>query len=126
MTRITGISVCVLFCALIIRERNKTVSALLTVGGIICLLGETAGEIARIVKHVENITESIDGTGGYIRLMLKVLAITLLTQTVSDICRDNGENALAGVTEFSSKVIVVSLILPLFETVISIVGGIVK
>ena len=126
MIRLTGIAVCVLFCALIVRERNKTLAVLLTLSGIICLFGETASEAVQLVKRIQNITDGINGTGGYIKLMLKVLAITLLTQALSDICRDNGENALAGVTEFSSKIIVVSLILPLFETVISIVDGIVK
>ena len=58
--------------------------------------------------------------------MLKVLAITLLTQWVSDMCRDNGENSLAGITEFGAKITVTVLVLPLFETVIKLVGGIIK
>ena len=126
MIRLTGIAVCVLFCAMLLRERNKTVAALLTAGGIICLLAETAGEAVKVVGNIKNITDSINGADSYIKLMLKVLAITLLTQLISDACRDNGENAIAGVTEFDAKIIVISLVMPLFETVLKLVGGIVK
>ena len=37
-----------------------------------------------------------------------------------------GESALAGVTETAAKITVIALVIPLFETVIKIVIGLVK
>ncbi len=62
----------------------------------------------------------------YVKLMLKVLCIVIITQFTVDICRDNGENALASLTEMSAKVFALSLLMPLLETVISMVVGLVK
>lgn len=85
-----------------------------------------SSELSDIVSSISDICSSMDSTAAYIKLMLKVLGITLITQFVSDVCRDNGENALASMTETAAKIIVVSIILPLFETVITIVSGLVK
>ena len=58
-----------------------------------------------------------------LRLMFKVLGIALITQVISDLCRDSGESALAGQTEVAAKIIIVSLILPLLQTVVKIITG---
>ncbi|MDE6385833.1 MAG: stage III sporulation AC/AD family protein, partial [Eubacterium sp.] len=42
------------------------------------------------------------------------------------LCRDCGENALASQTETAAKVIVIAMILPLFETVIKIITGLLE
>ena len=58
--------------------------------------------------------------------MLKSLCIVIITQITVDLCRDNGENALASFTEISAKVLIISLVMPLFEAVITMVMGLVK
>ena len=65
-------------------------------------------------------------TGAYIDLMFKILGISIVTQVVCDVCRDNGASALASQTETAAKILVLSLLLPLFQTVIGIVTGLVK
>ena len=125
MIKLLALSVCVLFCSLLLKDNNKTFSVLLSLSGCIMIIVGVSNELIRVSKRVENMLEPL-GTQSYLKLMLKVLALTLLTQAVSDMCRDNGQNALAGVCEFGAKAAVAVLVLPLFETVIKIVGGIVK
>ena len=54
------------------------------------------------------------------------MGISIVTQVVCDVCRDNGASALASQTETAAKILVLSLLLPLFQTVIGIVTGLVK
>lgn len=126
MIKIAGIALAVLFCALIVKEKNSTVAALLSVAGGITLLIVVIGNFSNITDAVHKFTDSSSVTDTYVKLMLKALGITILTQFVADICRDNGESALASITETASKIAVVTMLLPLFQTVISIVGGLLK
>ncbi|MBQ9516770.1 MAG: hypothetical protein IJI47_02765 [Eubacterium sp.] len=126
MIKIAGCALAVLFCALIIKDKNRTVAALLSIAGGVMLFGAVAGELADIVVAVKAFSDSSGITDSYIKLMLKALGITILTQFVADICRDNGENALASITETAAKIAVVAMLLPLFGTIISIVGGLLK
>ena len=126
MIKIIGIALAVLFCALIVKDKNSTVAALLSVAGGITLLTVVIGNFSNITDAVHKFTDSSSVTDTYVKLMLKALGITILTQFVADICRDNGESALASITETASKIAVVTMLLPLFQSVISIVGGLLK
>lgn len=121
-----GISICVLFCSLLLKNYNRTFAVIVSVAGSSILFLLVSHQLSEIISKISQISSSIHSTAPYIKLMLKVLGITLVTQFVGDVCRDNGENALASMTEAVAKILVVSIVLPLFETIISIVSGLVK
>ena len=126
MLRLAGVSLSVLFCALILKDRNRTYAVLLSVAGSVMLLAIIVGELSGLASKLRELTSFSDSSEAYLKLMLKALGITILTQIVSDICRDNGENALASMTEAASKIAVISMLFPLFDTIIDIVGGLLK
>ncbi|MBQ9532078.1 MAG: stage III sporulation AC/AD family protein [Eubacterium sp.] len=126
MIKFIGISICVLFCSLMLKETNRQIALILSILGSAVLFLTAAGELSKIVNSVLSFSEVSSSVLNYSKLMLKILGITLITQIVCDICRDNGENALASMTGLVAKILIISLILPLFETVIKIVGGLVK
>lgn len=84
-----------------------------------------------IFKITDVVTELTDLAGGiglnisYIKLLVKVLGICIITQFVCEICKDSGESALASQIEFAGKIIVVTLMLPLLKSIISLVVGII-
>ena len=121
-----GISLCALFGAMLVKEHNRTVALLLSIGGACLLLFGAVREIAGIAERLTALTEDVPSAKEYLRLMLKVLAITLMTQLVANFCRDNGETALAGATELCAKAAVIALVLPVFESVIMIVSGLLQ
>ncbi len=126
MLKIAGISLSVLLCSLLIKEKNRTFAVILSITGGVLLFSVFISELSEVVERVRSLTEKSEISTSYIALMVKALGITILTQFVSDICRDNGENALASITETVAKIAVVAMLFPLFETIIEIVGGLVK
>ena len=83
-------------------------------------------KLSNLMSQLLSISETIDSTVSYVKLMLKSLCIVIITQITVDLCRDNGENALASFTEISAKVLIISLVMPLFQAVITMVMGLVK
>jgi stage III sporulation protein AD len=126
MIKLVGISVALLLCSIVMREYNKTFALIVSLAGAVLMFASVSDKIYDIINQITDISSSVESSLSYIKLMLKVLGIILITQFVSDVCRDNGENALASLTEISAKIVVIAIIMPLFETVISIVSGLVK
>ena len=87
--------------------------------GIIVLLS-----VLPQAKDLMNVMQemiSIDGISEQgIKIMLKVFGILSIGAVTADICRDNGENALAGVVEIGVKIMAVSCALPVFQAVITL------
>jgi stage III sporulation protein AD len=126
MIKVAGIALCILFSSLLIKSYNKAFATILSISGAILLFLTVSDKIGDVISVLNDLSSSVSISISYIKLMIKVLGITLIAQFVSDVCRDNGENAIASITEISAKIIVISLVLPLFESVIEIVTGLVK
>ena len=124
--RFVLITVFVLLTSVIIKDKNKSISFFLSLSGICILLFIGIDYIKAISERLSSIVSAIPSSAEYIKLIIKALIITVITQLVSDICRDNGENALASTAEIVTKSAVIIMVMPLFEAVLSIVNGLIK
>lgn len=123
MTVVIGISITALILSLFLKDYNKTVSLILVLFSSALLFFKIVCSIGEITDTLKEITDNAGELSSYLKLMLKVLGIALITQITADICRDCGESALAGQTEVAAKIIIVAMILPLFEAVVKIISG---
>lgn len=126
MTALIGISLSALVLAVFIRDYNKTASIAITIAASALIFLRIAFDLSGIFETLTSISSGVETAASYIKLMMKVLGIVLITQFVADMCRDCGEKALAGQTETAAKIIVISMVLPLFETVIKIITGLLE
>ena len=96
----------------------------------IAVLGEltlVAIIVLAIVPEIENLLslfssfqESSIVSEASLKIMLKAFGMLSVGSVVADICRDNGEGAVAGVVELSVKVLAISCALPVFTAVTEI------
>ncbi|MCH5316400.1 MAG: hypothetical protein J1E05_00365 [Eubacterium sp.] len=126
MTAVIGISLSALILAVFIKDHNKTASLVIMLAAAALIFFRIITGISDVFSSIREISSGVESAAGYIKLMLKVLGIVLITQFISDLCRDSGENALAGQTETAAKIIVISMVLPLFESVVGIISGLLQ
>ena len=126
MIKLAGIIVVSLILIIFIRDTKKEFSLLLSIAVGILVFMSVTQEFYSVVETISSLVENSGEISSYISLMLKILGISLLGQFVIDLCRDNGENALATQTEIAIKIVIISMTLPLIETVIKIVTGLLK
>lgn len=124
--QVFGIAAVCLLLAVFLKSQNKMFALLVTLGGAVLIFLISSDAAFNVFDVLSDIEDSAGYTGTYVTMMLKVLGISIVTQVVCDICRDNGESALASQTEIASKIMVLAMLLPLFQTVIQIVTGLVK
>ena len=126
MMQVFGIAAVCLLLAVFLKSQNKMFALLVTLGGAVLIFLISSDAAFNVFDALSDIEDSAGYTGTYVTMMLKVLGISIVTQVVCDSCRDNGESALASQTEIASKIMVLAMLLPLFQTVIQIVTGLVK
>lgn len=80
-----------------------------------------------VIPEIEKMLSVFDGLQGIsslseasLKIMLKSFGILSVGAVVADICRDNGESAVAGVVDLSVKILAISCCLPVFSAVIEI------
>lgn len=123
MIHIIGISAVALIFGLFLRQHNKTVSLILIIFACIAVFLESVSYLTDIIDTLDGMVSGLEETSAYLKIMFKVLGIALITQIISDLCRDCGESALAGQTEVAAKIFIVALILPLLQAVVKVITG---
>lgn len=123
MIRIAGISLAALILGMFLRRHNKTVSLLLIMFACAAVFFESISSLSEIVDSLNELASGMGEISSYLKIMFKVLGIALITQIISDICRDSDESALAGQTEVAAKILIVTLILPLLQAVVEVITG---
>ena len=94
---------------------------------ILCEITIIAIILLNIIPEAEKLISLFDSFEGVssigensLKIMFKTFGILAVGAVVADICRDNGESAVAGVVELGMKILAVSCALPVFTAVIEI------
>lgn len=94
---------------------------------ILCEIALVAMIVLSIIPEAEKLLSLIDNFESVsligensLKIMFKTFGILAVGAVVSDICRDNGEGAVAGVVELGMKILAISCALPVFTAVIEI------
>jgi stage III sporulation protein AD len=93
------------------------------VSGVIILF-LIVGRISGIIAFIEKLAGDYNIDTEYIGIVIKIICIAYISEFGVQICKDAGENAVAGKMELAGKIIIATLALPvmgaLIETLVSI------
>lgn len=126
MIKVVGIVLTALIINIVLKNYSKEFTFLINIVCTIIIFTLISKDLKGIVDRLTSISYEISVLLPYIKIMLKILGISMIAQLLSDLCRDNGENTLANQTELSAKIIILVTALPLFTTIMDIMIGMLK
>lgn len=126
MIKVVGIVLTALIINIVLKNYSKEFTFLINIVCTIIIFKLISKDLKGIVDRLTSISNEISVLLPYIKIMLKILGISMIAQLLSDLCRDNGENTLANQTELSAKIIILVTALPLFTTIMDIMIGMLK
>ena len=104
----------------LIKNHTAATSVILRLAVIVVLFLGIAPTIRELIGALNGFSFVEGLSKESISVMLKVFAVLTLGAVTADICRDNGEGALAGVVELSSRLIAVGVSLPVITSVVTV------
>lgn len=126
ITEIIGFAIIGVAVAAIIKKSSPEI-ALVTQLAIICIMfAFSAGYFFEIISAVKEISEFENSQIKYTGILLKASGITIAGSLACDVCKDSGENALAGFLELIVKAIVISLSLPVIKLLLQMAFSLLK
>lgn len=95
--------------------------------GMICEITLVVAALVTVLPQVNSLVgllgslqEASAVSQGALKILFKSFGILMLGGIVADICRDNGEGAVAGVVDFCVKILAISCALPVFTAVVEV------
>ena len=116
--RLCGVAI-ISVAAVLVKRVKADFGAFVSIIAAVVIFGAAVSAVAPLTSYVSELAET-SGFGIYAETIIKSLAVTLLAQTTGDICRDCGENAVAGKIEFAAKCAIMLLSLPVIKNILSL------
>ncbi len=117
--KIIGISLIAIIIAVIIKQYKPEFAVYISIiTGVIILLICT-NYMANIISLVEILANKVNINTQFIKILIKITGIAILTEFAVSICKDSGETAIASKAEIGGKIIIISMSMPIIQALIS-------
>ena len=107
----------------LLKNSATTYSVIVQVALVVIILLTVTPQIKEMVSAMESFNISDNFSSETVKIMLKIFGILTVGSVTADICRDNGQNAVANTVELSAKILAISCALPVFTAVITVASS---
>lgn len=116
--KIIGFILIALFFVLFFKEKRSDIAVLISLaaGAIVFLF--CLKELGQIINFLKALSEKAGIDTVYFGIILKILAIAYLSSFASEICKDAGASSLSSKVEFSGKLFILILAIPILGAVL--------
>lgn len=123
---VCGLCICASLMCKITEKYSKEQAVLLVLAVTAMIFLNIADSVPPVLDKMDTLMAYSGLDREYVTILFKALGICWLTQFASDICRDCGETAISSAAEIFGKIQLMALSLPLFESLIDVVTGILE
>ena len=126
MLKIAGIILCETLVFSLLKQYKPELAVFSQLGSAAILIFIVGDEIRDALSVFSSLFEVGGVASDFISVLIKVLGISLITQVLSDMCKDAGNSAAATRLEFTGKVIITAASLPVIKSFASFAAQLVR
>ena len=119
--RIIGIALIALIIIILLKQYKPefAIYVSLLTGVLILLL--VMDKLTGIIDLLQSITSKASINSTFLALLIKITGIAFLSEFAVSICKDSGEAAIASKIEIGTKIIIISMSIPIISSLLEII-----
>lgn len=119
--KIIGIGLSSLIIIILLKQYKPefTIYISLLAGVLILLL--VIDELSGIISLLQTFANKVSINGTFLSLLIKITGIAFLSEFAVSICKDSGEVAIANKIEIGTKIIIISMSIPIISSLLEII-----
>jgi stage III sporulation protein AD len=107
--------------ASIIKEQKPQVAVMLGMATGIIIFLLMLSKVTLVIQALQNIASKADINVVYLNTVLKIIGISYIASLGVELCKDAGQNSIAGKIEFAGKILIIVLALPILMAVMDLI-----
>ncbi len=119
--KIIGIAIIALIIIIILKQYKPEFAIYISLLTGVLILLLVMDKLTGIVDLIQNIANKSSINTTFIILLIKITGIAFLSEFAVSICKDSGEAAIASKIELGSKIIIISMSMPILSSLIEII-----
>ena len=124
IVKIIGIGLTALIVIIILKQYKPefTVYVSLITGAIILFM--VMDKLEGIINILQTLANKTGAGSSFLKILLKITGIAILTEFAVSVCKDSGETAVASKIDFGGKIIIISISIPIITELLELIVNI--
>ena len=121
IVKIIGIALIALIIIIILKQYRPEYAIFISILTGILILFLVMDRLTGIINLIPSIQNKFSINTQFIALLIKITGIAFLSEFAVSICKDSGEAAIASKIELGSKIIIISMSIPIISSLLEII-----
>ena len=119
--KIIGIAFIALIIIIMLKQYRPEYAIFISILTGILILFFVMDRLTGIINLIETIQDKFSINTQFIALLIKITGIVFLSEFAVSVCKDSGEAAIASKIEIGSKIIIISMSIPIISSLLEII-----
>lgn len=119
--KIIGIGLIALVIIIILKQYRPEYAIYVSIIAGILILFLAIEKITGIINLLQSISEKTYINKTFLTILLKITGIAFITEFAASVCSDAGEKAIASKIEIGSKVIIITMSIPIITSLLELI-----
>ena len=116
--KLVAFALSALFIFLLFKDKRSDLAVLIALLSGVILFIFIVGSLNEIIYFIKEISSKANIDTVYMGIVFKILAISYLATFCSEICKDAGASSIGSKVEFSAKILILTLAIPILMAVL--------
>ena len=119
--KIVGIALIALVIIILLKQYKPEFAIYISILTGILILILVMDKLSGIINLIKSIVNQSYINTEFITLLIKITGIAFLSEFAVSICKDSGEAAIASKIEIGSKIIIITMAIPIFSSLLELI-----
>lgn len=123
LVKIIGVALITVFAHIIVKQTRPEIAMIISIAGSILIVIMAVNTLSSVVSNFYTIFEKTGVNTNVLIPIFKIIAIGYITEFGANVCADAGANSIADKILFVGKLIILLVALPIINSVIDLIMG---
>lgn len=123
LIKIIAVALITVFATILVKQTKPEISMLITIAGSILIIVMSVDALSSVISSFYSIFENTGVQSSLLSPLFKIIAIGYIAEFGANICLDAGASSIADKILFFAKITILIISLPIINTVIDLVKG---
>ena len=119
--KIIGIALIALIIIILLKQYRPEFAVYISLLTGVLILVLVMDQLAGVISLLQSLANKTSINMTFLSLLIKITGIAFLSEFAVSICRDSGEGAIASKIEIGSKIVIISMSIPIISSLLEII-----
>ncbi|MDO5555769.1 MAG: stage III sporulation protein AD [Clostridia bacterium] len=119
--KIIGVGLIALIIIIILKQYKPEFTVYVSIIAGTIILFMVIGRLEALINLLSNLTTRTGIESEFLKILLKITGIAILTEFAVSICKDSGETAIANKIDLGGKIIIISISIPIITALLELI-----